>query len=183
MILFSQNNTYCDKNNKTTGQIIDMVNCNNGTTLNLATFFDFSVSPTKFWSIYCVAIFGISCQILIEMIEGYRDGMMIYFKSGSNVLDWSNAICGAICLICVHFAKDTAIWFGSTTVLFSWIIFSKAIGDLPVIGNWVYILGSTVKKLLAFLLVFSPLLFGFGLKFKFMFPDQVKVFKILKAIL
>ena len=162
----------CDEHNRSTGQVNDLVKHNNGTNLRLATFLTFTLTPLKFWSIYGVTVFGVSCQIFSEIMETCRDGIG-YFKSGSNALDWINALCGAICVISVWIDKDSAIWFGSTAVLFSWIIISKAIGDIPIIGNWVYILGSTVKKLLAFLLVFSPLLFGFGLRFKFMFPDKV----------
>ena len=69
--------------------------------------------------------------------------------------------------------KDTAIWCGSTSVLFSWMLVSKEIGDMPIVGNWVYLLKNTVKKLLAFTLVFFPLLFGFALRFRFMFPKKV----------
>ena len=69
--------------------------------------------------------------------------------------------------------KDTAVWFGSTSVLLSWLIIALSIGDMPIVGNWVYLLGNTVKKVTTFLLVFMPLLFGFGLRFRFMFPDEV----------
>ena len=47
--------------------------------------------------------------------------------------------------------KDMAIWCGATSVLLSWVLLSKAIGDMPIVGNWVYMLSSTVKKLVAFL--------------------------------
>ena len=111
----------------------------------------------------------------IEVTEMFRDGIR-YFKSGANAMDCTNILCSAIFLITTWFDKDTAIWFGATSVLFSWVIFSKAIGDIPIIGNWVYLLGNTVKKIVPFLLVFLPLLFGFGLRFKFMFPTEVHMY-------
>ena len=95
------------------------------------------------------------------------------FVKRTGCLQPSNSLCSGIFLIATWFDKDTAIWFGATSVLFSWVIFSKAIGDIPIIGNWVYLLGNTVKKIVPFLLVFLPLLFGFGLRFKFMFPTEV----------
>ena len=71
--------------------------------------------------------------------------------------------------------KDTAIWCGATSVLFSWIFVSKEIGDMPIVANWMYLLVNTVKKLLPFGSVFLPLIFGFALRFKFMFPNRVTV--------
>ena len=117
-------------------------------------------------------LIGIVTMVCIEITEISRNGIR-YFKSGANFLDCINILCSGICLISTWIDKDTAIGFGATSVLFSWIIFSKAIGDIPIIGNWVYLLGDTVKKIIPFLLVFMPLLLGFGLKFKFMFPAEV----------
>ena len=77
---------------------------------------------------------------------------------------------------------DTPIWCGATSVLFSWMFISKEIGDMPIVGNWVYLLLNTVKKLLAFGFVFVPLIFGFALRFKFMFLTQVKKFRYLLKI-
>ena len=75
----------------------------------------------------------------------------------------------------MKYIKDMAIWFGSTSVMLLWFYVLKEIGDMQIIGNWVYLLVNTVKKLLAFGVVFLPLLFGFALRFKFMFPDKVKL--------
>ena len=110
---------------------------------------------------------------IAESSEAFRDGYR-YFTSLTNLLDIGNLVCAGICLICTLTEyKDWAIWFGSTSVLLSWIINAKAIGDMPIVGNWVYLFGNTVKKVATFLLVFLPLLFGFGLRFKFMFPTKV----------
>jgi hypothetical protein len=110
---------------------------------------------------------------IAELSEVFRDGYR-YFISGTNWLDIANLFFAGICLICTLTEdKYTAIWCGSTSVLLSWIICAKAIGDMPIVGNWVYLFGNTVKKVATFLLVFMPLLFGFGLRFKFMFPTKV----------
>ena len=111
---------------------------------------------------------------IAELSEAFRDGYR-YFISATNLLDIGNLFCAGICLICTLTpkSKDSAIWFGSTSVLLSWIINAKAVGDMPIVGNWVYLFGNTVKKVATFLLVFMPLLFGFGLRFKFMFPTKV----------
>ena len=110
---------------------------------------------------------------IAELSEAFRDGYR-YFLWLSNLLDIGNLVCAGICLICTLTKyKDWAIWFGSTSVLLSWIINAKAVGDMPIVGNWVYLFGNTVKKVATFLLVFMPLLFGFGLRFKFMFPTKV----------
>ena len=112
-------------------------------------------------------------MIIAESSEAFRDGYK-YFTYAANWLDFANLFCAGLCLIltCTKY-KDAAIWFGSTSVLFSWIIIALTIGDMPIVGNWVYLLGNTVKKVTTFLLVFMPLLFGFGLRFRFMFPNKV----------
>jgi len=111
---------------------------------------------------------------IAESSEAIRDGYK-YFTYAENWLDFSNLFCAGLCLILTWTTqyKDTAIWFGSTSVLFSWIIIALAVGNMPIVGNWVYLLGNTVKKVTTFLLVFMPLLFGFGLRFRFMFPNKV----------
>ena len=110
---------------------------------------------------------------IAELSEAYRDGYK-YFTYAANWLDFGNLFFAGICLICtLTESKDTALWCGSTSVLLSWVINAKAIGDMPIVGNWVYLFGNTVKKVATFLLVFAPLLFGFGLRFKFMFPTKV----------
>ena len=110
---------------------------------------------------------------IAESSEAFRNGYK-YFTSATNLLDIANLVCAGICLICILTKyKDTAIWFGATSVLLSWTINAKAVGDMPIVGNWVYLFGNTVKKVATFLLVFMPLLFGFGLRFKFMFPTKV----------
>ena len=153
-------------------QILDLVSHFDGEKINLTRFTSFTFTTTRFWSIYVVILIGIVSMFCIEVTEIFKDGIR-YFKSGANAMDCTNILCSGIFLITTWFDKDTAIWFGATSVLFSWVIFSKAIGDIPIIGNWVYLLGNTVKKIVPFLLVFLPLLFGFGLRFKFMFPTEV----------
>ena len=109
-----------------------------------------------------------------ELSEAVRDGYR-YFTYTANWVDIGNLFCAGICLILTWTTKykDTAMWFGSTSVLLSWLIIALAIADMPTVGNWVYLLGNTVKKVTTFLLVFMPLLFGFGLRFRFMFPSEV----------
>ena len=108
-------------------------------------------------------------ESLDAFLYGYK-----YFTSASNWLDIGNLFCAGICLVLTLTRyKDTALWFGSTSVLLSWIINAKAVGDMPIVGNWVYLFGNTVKKVVTLMLVFMPLLFGFGLRFKFMFPTKV----------
>ena len=153
-------------------QILDLVSDFDSEKMNLTRFTSFTFTTTRFWSIYVVILIGVVSMFCIEVTEMFRDGIR-YFKSGANAMDCTNILCSGIFLITTWIDKDTAIWFGATSVLFSWVIFSKGIGDIPIIGNWVYLLGNTVKKIVPFLLVFLPLLFGFGLRFKFMFPTEV----------
>ena len=108
-----------------------------------------------------------------ESSEAFRDGYK-YFTYLANWLDFTNLFCAGLCLILIWTQyKDTAMWFGSSSVLFSWIIIAFAVGNMPIFGNWLYLFGNTVKKVTTFLLVFMPLLFGFGLRFRFMFPNKV----------
>ena len=108
-----------------------------------------------------------------ESTEAFRDGYK-YFTYLANWLDFTNLFCAGLCLILTWTQyKDTAMWFGSSSVLFSWIIIAFAVGNMPIFGNWLYLFGNTVKKVTTFLLVFMPLLFGFGLRFRFMFPHKV----------
>ena len=130
---------HCDANNKSTTKYIpELVQRKEGQNVSVCTFYDFSFTTTKFWSIYGVTLFGNICMILIEVAEIIRDGLSYFSSEGMamyNALDWINILSTGICLMATWFDKDTAIWFGSFSVLFSWIILSKAIGDIPVIGN------------------------------------------------
>ena len=145
--------------------------------IKIAYFINVTFRAYKFWILYAFTVFGIILVTIAELSEVFRDGYR-YFTSATNLLDIGNLVCAGICLICTLTIqyKDSAIWFGSTSVLLSWIINAKAIGDMPIVGNWVYLFGNTVKKVATFLLVFLPLLFGFGLRFKFMFPTKVCIY-------
>ena len=119
---------------------------------------------------------------IAELSEAYRDGYK-YFTYAANWLDFGNLFFAGICLILTWTKyKDTAIGFGSTSVLLSWLIIALNIGDMPIFGNWVYLLGNTVRKVTTFLLVFMPLLFGFGLRFRFMFPTKVCNNSVISSI-
>ena len=130
---------HCDANNKSTTKYIpELVQRKEGQNVSVCTFYDFSFTTTKFWSIYGVTLFGNICMILIEVAEIISNGLTYFSSEGKalyNALDWINILSTGICLMATWFDKDTAIWFGSFSVLFSWIILSKAIGDIPVIGN------------------------------------------------
>ena len=175
---FSPNSTTfgnCEcKNPNQSNHILGLVSLFDGEEMNLTRFGSLIFTAAQFWSIYVVILIGVVSMFCIEVAEMFRDGIR-YFKSGANILDCTNILCSGLFVITTWFDKDTSIWFGATSVLFSWIIISKAIGDIPIIGNWVYLLGNTVKKIVPFLLVFLPLLFGFGLRFKFMFPTEVSI--------
>ena len=141
--------------------------------LEVAFFINVTITVYSFWTLYAFTAFGVILVAFAELSEAFRDGYK-YFTYASNWLDFSNLFCAGLCLILTWTKyKDTAIWFGSTSVLFSWIIIALAVGNMPIVGNWVYLLGNTVKKVTTFLLVFMPLLFGFGLRFRFMFPYKV----------
>ena len=143
--------------------------------IRIAYFINVTFREYQFWILYAFTVFGIILVTIAESSEAFRDGYR-YFISATNLLDIGNLFCAGICLICTLTQyKDSALWFGSTSVLFSWIINAKGIGDMPIVGNWVYLFGNTVKKVATFLLVFMPLLFGFGLRFKFMFPTKVYI--------
>ena len=140
----------------------------------IAFYINVTINATRFWILYAFTFFGIILVFFAESSEAYRDGLWRYFTSKENWLDFGNLLCAGICLFLTGTKyKDTAVWFGSTSVLLSWFIIALSIGDMPIVGNWVYLLGNTVKKVTTFLLVFMPLLFGFGLRFRFMFPDKV----------
>ena len=143
--------------------------------IRIAYFINVTFREYQFWILYAFTVFGIILVTIAELSEAFRDGYR-YFLTAINLLDIGNLFCAGICLICTLTQyKDSALWFGSTSVLLSWIINAKAIGDMPTVGNWVYLFGNTVKKVATFLLVFMPLLFGFGLRFKFMFPTKVYI--------
>jgi len=135
-----------------------------------------AIKASRFWILYAFTVFGMILVTLAESSEAYRDGYR-YFTSAANWVDFGNLFCAGICLLLTGTKyKDTAVWFGSTSVLLSWFIIALSVGDMPIVGNWVYLLGNTVKKVTTFLLVFMPLLFGFGLRFRFMFPAKVSGF-------
>ena len=139
----------------------------------IAFYINVTISATRFWILYAFTAFGMILVFFAESSEAYRDRYR-YFTSKANWLDFGNLFCAGICLFLTGTEyKDTAVWFGSTSILLSWLIIALSIGDMPIVGNWVYLLGNTVKKVTTFLLVFMPLLFGFGLRFKFMFPTKV----------
>ena len=142
--------------------------------IKIAYFINVTFREYKFWILYVFTVIGMILVTIAESSEAFRDGYR-YFTSGTNWLDFGNLFCAGICLIltCTKWYKDTAIGFGSTSVLLSWLIIALNIGDMPIFGNWVYLLGNTVRKVTTFLLVFMPLLFGFGLRFRFMFPTKV----------
>ena len=164
----------CKKDLSNHQRIIDLVNeRNDRQDIKIAYFIDITFREYKFWILYAFTVFGMILVTIAESSEAFRDGYR-YFTSGTNWLDFLNLSFAGICLICTLTKyKDTALWCGSTSVLLSWIINAKAIGDMPIVGNWVYLFGNTVKKVATFLVVFTPLLFGFGLRFKFMFPTKV----------
>ena len=140
----------------------------------IAFYINVTISATRFWILYAFTAVGMILVFFAESSEAYRDRYR-YFTSKANWLDFGNLFCAVICLLLIWIDtyKDTAVWFGSTSVLLSWLIIALSIGDMPIVGNWVYLLGNTVKKVTTFLLVFMPLLFGFGLRFRFMFPSKV----------
>ena len=139
----------------------------------IAFYINVTIKASRFWILYAFTVFGMILVTLAESSEAYRDGYR-YFTSKANWLDFGNLFCAGICLLLTGTKyKDTAVWFGSTSVLLSWFIIALSVGDMPIVGNWVYLLGNTVKKVTTFLLVFMPLLFGFGLRFRFMFPTEV----------
>ena len=141
----------------------------------IAFYINVTFNATRFWILYAFTCFGIILVFFAESSEAYRNGPWRYFTSKENWLDFGNLFCAGICLFLTRTKyKDTAVWFGSTSILLSWLIIALSIGDLPIVGNWVYLLGNTVKKVTTFMLVFMPLLFGFGLRFRFMFPNEVR---------
>ena len=157
--------------------IIDLVNeRSDRQDIKIAYFINVTFREYKFWTLYAFTVFGMVLVTIAESSEAFLYGYK-YFTSVTNLLDIGNLFCAGICLVCTLTRyKDTALWFGSTSVLLSWIINAKAVGDMPIVGNWVYLFGNTVKKVATFLLVFLPLLFGFGLRFKFMFPTKVCIY-------
>ena len=154
--------------------IIKLVNeRNNQQTIKIAYFINVTFREYRFWILYAFTVFGMVLVTIAESSDAFLYGYK-YFTSASNWLDIGNLFCAGICLVLTLTRyKDTALWFGSTSVLLSWIINAKAVGDMPIVGNWVYLFGNTVKKVVTLMLVFMPLLFGFGLRFKFMFPTKV----------
>jgi len=166
---------HCDVNNLSTLSIPGLVKTTNihQQNIEVAYFINVTITAYSFWILYAFTALGVILVAIAELSEAFRDGYK-YFTYASNWLDFSNLFCAGLCLILTWTRyKDTAIWFGSTSVLFSWIIIALAVGNMPIVGNWVYLLGNTVKKVTTFLLVFMPLLFGFGLRFRFMFPYEV----------
>ena len=146
---------------------------NNLQTIKIAYFINVTFREYRFWILYAFTVFGMVLVTIAESLDAFLYGYK-YFTSASNWLDIGNLFCAGICLVLTLTRyKDTALWFGSTSVLLSWIINAKAVGDMPIVGNWVYLFGNTVKKVVTLMLVFMPLLFGFGLRFKFMFPTKV----------
>ena len=170
---FSILGQHCDKNNLSTRSIPELVKArSNRQDIEIAYFINVTIRAYKFWILYACTAFGVILVAFAELSEAFRDGYK-YFTYRENWLDLGNLFCAGLCLILTWTAKDTAIWFGSTSVLFSWIIIALAVGNMPIVGNWVHLFGNTVKKVATFLLVFMPLLFGFGLRFRFMFPHKV----------
>ena len=162
-LILGQNN-HCDENNRSTLPIPELVK---------------TTEAYSFWILYAFTALGVILVTFAELSEFFRDAYK-YFTYAENWLDFSNLFCAGLCLILLTSTKykDTAIWFGSTSVLFSWIIIAKLCiialaGNMPIVGHWVYLLGYTVKKVTTILLVFMPLLFGFGLRFRLMFPYKV----------
>merc|ERR1719362_410600 len=184
-LLYREISTHCTKDysNLTITELVD--ERSEKQDVLIAFYINVTIKANRFWILYGFTVFGMILVTLAESSEAYRDGKR-YFTSKANWLDFGNLICAGICLLLtVTRYKDTAVWFGSTSVLLSWIIIALSVGDMPIVGNWVYLLGNTVKKVTTFLLVFMPLLFGFGLRFRFMFPDKVSGFfvALYKAIL
>ena len=172
-LLYREISTHCTKDysNLTITELVD--ERSEKQDVLIAFYINVTIKANRFWILYGFTVFGMILVTLAESSEAYRDGYR-YFTSKANWLDFGNLICAGICLLLtVTKYKDTAVWFGSTSVLLSWIIIALSVGDMPIVGNWVYLLGNTVKKVTTFLLVFMPLLFGFGLRFRFMFPDKV----------
>ena len=172
-LLYREISTHCTKDysNLTITELVD--ERSEKQDVLIAFYINVTIKANRFWILYGFTVFGMILVTLAESSEAYRDGKR-YFTSKANWLDFGNLICAGICLLLtVTRYKDTAVWFGSTSVLLSWIIIALSVGDMPIVGNWVYLLGNTVKKVTTFLLVFMPLLFGFGLRFRFMFPDKV----------
>ena len=169
-----QNSPNCT-NNYSSLTIMELVDERNGTQdVMIAFYINVTINETRFWILYASTFFGIILVFFAESSEAYREGLWRYFTSKENWLDFGNLFCAGMCLLLTGTQyKDTAVWFGSTSILLSWLIIALSIGDMPIVGNWVYLLGNTVKKVTTFLLVFMPLLFGFGLRFRFMFPDKV----------
>ena len=141
--------------------------------IHVAFFINVTITAYNFWTLYAFTAIGVILVSFAELSEVFRDRYK-YFTYKANWLDFTNLFCAGLCLILTWTRyKDTAIWFGSTSVLLSWIIITWVVANMPIVGNWVYLLGNTVKKVTTFLLVFMPLLFGFGLRFRFMFPNKV----------
>jgi len=166
---------HCDENNLSTLNISELVKTTNLYQQNIKVGFFINVTITaySFWILYAFTAFGVILVTFAESTEAFRDGYK-YFTYLANWLDFTNLFCAGLCLILTWTQyKDTAMWFGSSSVLFSWIIIAFAVGNMPIFGNWLYLFGNTVKKVTTFLLVFMPLLFGFGLRFRFMFPHKV----------
>ena len=179
-LILGQNN-HCDENNRSTLPIPELFKTTNihQQNIEVALFINVPIEAYSFWILYAFTALGVILVTFAELSEFFRDAYK-YFTYAENWLDFSNLFCAGLCLILLTSTKykDTAIWFGSTSVLFSWIIIAKLCiialaGNMPIVGHWVYLLGYTVKKVTTILLVFMPLLFGFGLRFRLMFPYKV----------
>jgi len=166
----------CNENNLSNLSIAELVKTMyvHQQNIHVAFFINVTITAYNFWTLYAFTAFGVILVTFAELSEAFRDRYK-YFTYKANWLDFTNLFCAGLCLILTWTRyKDTAIWFGSTSVLFSWIIITLVVANMPIVGNWVYVLGNTVKKVITFLLVFMPLLFGFGLRFRFMFPSEVE---------
>ena len=60
--------------------------------MNLTRFTYFTLTATRFWSIYVVILIGVVSMFCIEVTEIFRDGIR-YFKSGANAMDCTNILC------------------------------------------------------------------------------------------
>jgi hypothetical protein len=135
--------------------------------------------------VYCVTGAGVVALLVRELIQAVAN-FKGYVKDHENWLELILIVLTGAYLIALHLQPSISPHFGALATLLSWMLFTLLLGRFPSIGIYIYMSVHVTKLLVAFLLFFSSVMFGFALAFHMLLPNHTpfdnmftSIFKVL----
>ena len=123
-----------------------------------------------FFSLTVIGWFYLVCREIIQ----FRHIGRKYFKNKANWLDLFIVIFTLATYLTSTISqdKDTVLILSSWAVFLGWINVISLLGELPLIGQYIYLLSRITTHLFRFIILYLPFLIAFGLKFHLSLHQQ-----------